>query len=752
MSQLLRFTFSFFLILSGYLTVYAAEQDRAEEAFQQGHFQHAIQTWTANYPNLPAAQQITVALKLATAYQAIGDYESSFRLLQQLLKNLPSDYPIEQRGLIINQLSELAYLTQQADLATQYMQQAETIITPENYPNAYAHLLNNQANLAALNKDYQQAEQYYQQALSYVESTSEFKSKLQLNYLQTLLLDKNYSLLIKKLPEIFEEVKRFPAGHHKAFTLLSIGRVAQRVINEKSSYKNELIHFAYTAFKQAREIAQKNNEPHILSLSYGHLGELYENEGSLDTAIQLTRQAIFFAQQESAKASLHRWYWQLGRIFTRQNKIVDALDAYQNTIDVIQPLRDQLTIAYRYSSQSFHESVEPVYFELTDLLLKQAETESNAEKREQLLKQARDTMELLKAAELEDYFQDDCVTAVRATSKGLDALDKHTVVLYPISLPKRLVLLASFPTGMQQFVVDVDSEQYRDTIRLFRHHLTIRTNFRFLRQAKQLYRWLIHPLRNRLVRENIHTLVVVPDGALRTIPLAPLYDGKRFLIEKYALAVTPGLTLTNPQRINKDSNKVNILLNGLSEGVQGFSALPNVKEEIKNISPLYNSKTLVNEEFSIKNVEGALQSTPYSIVHIASHGQFDRDPNKTFLLTYDGKLTMNRLESMLSLSQFRKEAVELLTLSACQTAVGDERAALGLAGVAVKAGARSALASLWFIDDEATALLVTLFYQALSQSHSKAQALQQAQIQVLKKHYFRHPAYWSALLLIGNWL
>jgi len=752
MSHLLRFTLSFFLIFSSCLTVYAAEQNSAEKAFQQGHFQHAIQTWTAEYPHLPAAQQITIALKLATAYQAIGDYDSSFHLLQQLLKSLAPDHSIEQRGLILNQLSELAYLTQQTDLAEQYLQKAQHIITAEKFPSAYAHLLNNQANLAALNKEYQQAESLYQQALPYADKASEFKVKLQINYLQTLLLAKRYPLLAKKIPAIFNDIKQFKTGHHKAFSLLSIGRVAQRLMHQDAAYKNELIHLAYTAFKQAREIAKGNNEPHILSLSYGHLGELYEGEGSLETATQLTRQAIFFAQQESSKASLHRWYWQLGRIFSRQNKIVEALEAYQNTIDVIQPLRDQLAIAYRYSSQSFHDSVEPVYFELTDLLLKQAEVETDAEKREQLLKQARDTMELLKAAELEDYFQDDCVTAVRAKSKGLDALDSHTMVLYPISLPKRLVLLASFPTGMQQFVVDVDSEQYRETIRLFRHHLTIRTNFRFLRQAKQLYRWLIHPLRNRLVRENIHTLVVVPDGALRTIPLAPLYDGKRFLVENYALAVTPGLTLTNPQRIGKDSNKVNILLNGLSESVQGFSALPNVKEELKNISPLYNSKTLVNKEFSIKNIEGALQSTPYSIVHIASHGQFDRDPKKTFLLTYDGKLTMNRLESMLSLSQFRKEAVELLTLSACQTAVGDERAALGLAGVAVKAGARSALASLWFIDDEATALLVTLFYQALSQSHSKAQALQQAQIQVLKKHYFRHPAYWSALLLIGNWL
>ncbi|OQW94747.1 MAG: hypothetical protein BWK79_04865, partial [Beggiatoa sp. IS2] len=136
-----------------------------------------------------------------------------------------------------------------------------------------------------------------------------------------------------------------------------------------------------------------------------------------------------------------------------------------------------------------------------------------------------------------------------------------------------------------------------------------------------------------------------------------------------------------------------------------------------------------------------------------SHGQFNRDPKKTFLLTYDDKLTMDKLENLLGFSQSRKEPVELLTLSACQTAVGDERAALGLAGVAIKAGARSALASLWFVNDEATAELVTEFYKALKDpDFSRAQALQKAQKKLINQRALQHPAYWSPFLLIGSWL
>lgn len=141
-------------------------------------------------------------------------------------------------------------------------------------------------------------------------------------------------------------------------------------------------------------------------------------------------------------------------------------------------------------------------------------------------------------------------------------------------------------------------------------------------------------------------------------------------------------------------------------------------------------------------------------MHIASHGQFDRNPNNTFLLTYDDKLTLDKLQSLLGFSQIRENSVELLTLSACQTAVGDERAALGLAGVAIKAGAKSALASLWFVNDESTSQLIVEFYRNLlnQPQWSRAKALQQAQQKLAATLAYQHPAYWAPFLLIGNWL
>jgi CHAT domain-containing protein len=162
----------------------------------------------------------------------------------------------------------------------------------------------------------------------------------------------------------------------------------------------------------------------------------------------------------------------------------------------------------------------------------------------------------------------------------------------------------------------------------------------------------------------------------------------------------------------------------------------------------------MNGTFVMPALNKKLTQEQFSIVHLASHGEFSSDAHKTFVLTYDGKLTLNNLEALIRPSQYRGKPVELLVLSACQTASGDDRAALGLAGVAVKAGARSALASLWSVNDQSTAFVISEFYHQLrdSPSTSKAQALQSAQVKMLSDRRYRHPCYWAPYLIIGNWL
>jgi CHAT domain-containing protein len=148
-----------------------------------------------------------------------------------------------------------------------------------------------------------------------------------------------------------------------------------------------------------------------------------------------------------------------------------------------------------------------------------------------------------------------------------------------------------------------------------------------------------------------------------------------------------------------------------------------------------------------------LKEEPYTILHVASHGVFEGDPSKTFLLAFDQKLTMDRLDQLIGLFKYREEPLELLTLSACETAAGDDRAALGLAGIAIKAGARSAVATFWQVHDQVAAELITEFYRQLQDpAVSRAVALQRAQLKVLADPRYDHPGFWAPFLMINSWL
>jgi CHAT domain-containing protein len=290
-----------------------------------------------------------------------------------------------------------------------------------------------------------------------------------------------------------------------------------------------------------------------------------------------------------------------------------------------------------------------------------------------------------------------------------------------------------------------------DEVRAFRRLVEKRTTREYLPHAQQLYDWLVRPLESELIRLKIHTLVFVPDGVLRTIPMSALHDGKSFLIEKFAVALTPGLYLTDPRPL--DRANIRFLAGGLTKSVQGYPSLPYVAEEMDSVRTLYQADQLLNQDFRTPLLEQELRDSRYGILHIATHGKFSTDVDDSFLLTFDGKLTMTALDKLIGLFRFRQSPLELLTLSACQTAVGDDRAALGLAGVAIKAGARSALATLWFINDEASAALIGEFYRQLrNPAMSKAAALQRAQTKLLDDRVYEHPAYWSPFLLLNNWL
>ena len=506
-------------------------------------------------------------------------------------------------------------------------------------------------------------------------------------------------------------------------------------------------------------MGQQMNDSRMVSYGWGYLGRLYEAEGQDQQALELTRRAIQAARDGNAPDALYQWEWQTGRLLNEMGKTEDALLAYRRAMYTLQPIRREVTVGFQGRPESFRHSVGPLFFEYVDLLLKQADVTPETLKQERILVQARSTVEQFKTAELQDYFRDDCVDAARSKKATVDEiveeLSKTTAIVYPIMLPDRLELLVSHQTGtlrgLKRETVRVSSQRLAQEVRTFRRLLEKRTSREYLPHARQLYKWLIEPLKPHLTASQVDTMVFVPDGALRTIPMAALHDGEEFLIKKYAVAVTPGVILTDPQPLNRAQLK--FLSVGLTEPVDGFASLPNVATEVKTIQELYGGKILLNKQFRVAALEKEMKAEQPTIVHIASHAKFEGNAEETFLLTFDGKLNMKRLKAMVGLYQYRETPLDLITLSACETAQGDDRAALGLAGVAIKAGARSALATLWFINDKATSDLVTDFYRQLQNpTVSKAVALQLAQKNLLQHPIHKHPGYWSPFLLINNWL
>jgi CHAT domain-containing protein len=336
----------------------------------------------------------------------------------------------------------------------------------------------------------------------------------------------------------------------------------------------------------------------------------------------------------------------------------------------------------------------------------------------------------------------------------IDQDDPTAAVVYPIILPDRLEVILKLPNvPLRHYATSVAQDDVEETLEELQQQLVKPFSLKRTQSlSKGVYDWLLKPAEDTLVQSQIKTLVFVLDGSLRNIPMAALYDGQQYLVQKYAVALTPGLQLLAPKSLAQGELKA--LTAGLTESREGFSALSNVALEVEEIQSEVPSTVLLNQEFTRTTIQNEIKSLPFPVVHLATHGQFSSEAEDTFILTWDGRLNVNELENVLrNREENQPNAIELLVLSACQTATGDKRAALGLAGVAVRAGARSTLATLWAVNDQSTALLMSAFYRELTRTKvSRAEALRLAQLSLLQEPRSQHPRYWAPFVLVGSWL
>ncbi|HJT21910.1 MAG TPA: CHAT domain-containing protein [Nitrospira sp.] len=727
------------------------------QAYQRGAFDRAHAAWKdaaqAYERSGNAKEQCQALIQAAQASEALGHVSQA---VQQLELALIVAQRTEDRPLIATVQDSLghAYLAaRNPEAAVQYLNQAAEIAAADGDPALNARIQHDMG-LAHI------SQQRYEEALRSFTSSQQnalaggdrpLAVHAQINASRTAWKLNQAEQARKWLDQALDGLKNFEPSHDKATSLIRVGLGYQQLVPALPGTSAPLLLRTAGTFVEAANTAEKIGDRRTLSYADGYLGHLYETEHRYDEALHLTRRAVFSAQAANAPESLYRWQWQMGRLLAVTGKLDEAISAYVTATETLKPIRAEVASALSVSSLNGDESVRGMFYELSDLLLQRASLTADLTAVEPYLRSARDAIEAYKAAELRDYFRDECVDALQARLAKLETVSPTTAIIYPIVFPDRMELLLSLPTGMTRVSVPVKAPELKQVVRTFRRLVEKRTTREYLIPAQQLYNWLIRPLESEMMRLHIDTLVFVPDGVLRTIPFSALHDGTSFLIQKYALALTPGLYLTDPRPLDREN--IRFLAGGLTQSVQGFPALPYVADEVDAVRTLYQADQLLNQQFKTPLLEQELRESRYGILHIATHGKFSSDANDSFLLTFDGKLTMDALDRLIGLFRFRKEPLELLTLSACQTGVGDDRAALGLAGVAIKAGARSALATLWFINDEASSALLSEFYRQLRDATlTKAEALRRAQVSLLEDRVYEHPAYWSPFLLLNNWL
>jgi CHAT domain-containing protein/tetratricopeptide (TPR) repeat protein len=743
---------------------------KARLQFERGQMLAALTTWRQAEPmyrQLGASDaELACRINQAEALQSLGSLSEARDLLESLRKRPEISRQPRLEAAVLASLAAILQRQGENTRAQDLRQRGLSVARASGDSLASQQAYLGLANSFASQRDTAGAVR----ALQEVPATPGFGSlQADASRLAVQIDDQTYSAAARLWPSLVAKLETLPSNAAALDLRLNLASSLLRLRQAGSGNPAAQIP-SETVLRQLLQRSQADadrlGDGRASSRAIGELGALAESAGRLNEAETLSQQALRQAMALKTPELSSRWLWQLGRIFRRQGNRPAALAAYQQALNELSALRDDMASSSPAVASSFRGSVEPISRQFINLLTDSASPTPDD------LNRARLVMEELQVAELNDFFRLPCFQ-----SSSIDRLNDPTVaVVYPILLPDRLDVIVRLPgaTDPLHHSQPLDTSSLKRTIAELQRQLrkppdlSARTDSTslLLPHAKQLHQWLLAPLEPSLQARGITLLVFVPDSALRNLPMAVLHDGKRFLGDRYAIAVAPGMVLT--PSIRKPGSKPRVLGAGVSkssqvsslpEGSNFFPALPAVEQELTALRRRTGATLLLNERFTSPALQLALQSGDYSVVHLATHGQFSSKPNTTFLMAgQNERVPVDQLATLLQPSQRRTgNSLDLLILSACEGALGDDNANLGLAAVAARSGASSTLASLWSVNDEATAKLMDAFYRhwlqagSNGQSISKAEALRRAQADLRHVPETNHPYYWGAFTLLGNW-
>lgn len=724
---------------------------QAENLRNQGNLQAAQREFdtasqvAANNPDLPA--QLLAALEIGSGYN-------------QLL--------LDKKEQAAQQLKS-AYTKTQTDM-----------------PYLHALVCEYLSNLYLIDNDINQAKQYLDEALKSANQTDNIALSLSLQIQSLQFSSDSIDVIAEKLNAIANKLSEISDINLKTKLQLQLSQslLDLDLSEAKPTAKAAILQLATelltSALNQSQTVGQERFKAEILSL----LARINSLTAHYAESLAELDQAIILANQCNAKELLAKLNAQQGDVFRLQADNSHALAAYTRAVHYLTAISNDIPLNQNDGLSSIDAMEEPIMRNYVDLLLLENETK-NPENLQAVLIQAIDSMEIIKQADLQGFFLAKCDFKENKLQHWNNKQLQDAAILYPILLPDRIELIVKTDSLIALHTVKVPLETVKKELDILETKLHNGKDYRAA--SKQLYEWLVKPLLPDLKAANIKTILYVPDRAMRPIPYAALFNGKQFVVEDFGIVTLSNLNFKEQDKNIKRSVESAQLFAGISDfdgpAVQKLPSefsqqvlsearrkfpelaadtseatliskklrLPGVEKEKQEVADKTNSQVLLNQEFTANSFETDLETGKYDKVHIASHGYFGNNAKDSFILAYDQPLSIDNLSISLGTDQLKQNPIDILTLSACDTAKGNDRMLLGFSGMAIKSNVYSALGSLWSTSDKGALEFMKLFYSGLNQSMRKVDALKAAQLNMLKSTEFNHPSFWAPFILTGNW-
>ncbi|GBO52874.1 hypothetical protein APA_675 [Pseudanabaena sp. lw0831] len=728
--------------------------------------------------------------------QALESYNASLKLSEQLDLTSQAATTLSNIGAAYKELGQLDNALRFQELALQKIQklgdrQAESIF------------LSNIGSIYDDKGDLKKALNYYEKALTIHKELNDIPAQgiTYNNIGEIYRILKQNNEAIRNYQQSLEILREIGDRSAEATALSNLGVVYVDI----KRYSEAL-----NVYQQAATIHRQLRERRGESIDLSNLGNLFSIWQQPDLAIFFYKQSVNIreslrkelrslsvAEQKTFTGTVERAYRDLADLLLKQNRILEA----QQVLDLlkVQELDDYLkNVRGNIETAKGIELLAPEQRFLTDYSAIQNRSIQAGKEQQDILKltqanrspqQIQRLSELLDVQErssqqLNTYVQSPAVATIlnqinqsenRTASdanlqqfislqKSLQKLSRKSAIFYPLILEDRLeLILVTANNAPIRRTVAVKREDLNRAIVEFRSDVRDPSSLDIVDSSQRLYAWLIQPIADDLQKAGIQTIVYAPDGQLRYLPIASLYDGKQWLVESYAINTITAASLTNLSDRRRDSQP-RVLAGAFTSGkyvfdVNGqtfnFSGLPFAGREVDNlIAKLPTSAKFIDRDFNVNSTVAKFKQ--YNIIHLATHAAFViGKPEDSFVLFGDGSRA-----SLRDVATWSLQNVDLVILSACETGLGGRLGngteIMGFGYQMEYAGAKAAIASLWQVSDGGTQALMDAFYDILQDTKlTKAEVLaksQRALIKAGKDSNFSHPYYWSPFIIIGNGL